>query len=92
MRWGLLLPNDIILARLVFRFPLRCAGGDTCGVERRRDPDDDICGEELRAVVCADGDLVFDFCFADFVDDGVDPEGEVDVFGCSVSNLVPGQL
>ena len=42
--------------------------------------------EELRAVVCAHGDLVLDARLADFVDDGVDAEGEVDVFCCAVAH------
>lgn len=83
-------PDNVVLAGLVLGLALAGARGDAGGVERRGDPDDDVGGEELAAVVGADGYLVFDFGFAEFVDDGVDPEGEVDVFGGAVSAVGGG--
>ena len=80
------LPDDVVLLGLVLRFSLGGALGDFGGVEGRGDADDDVGGEELGAVVGFDGDAVFDFGLAELGDDGVDFEGEVDVFGGSVAH------
>ena len=80
------LPDYIILFGLVFGFTLRGALVDLGRVERCWDADYDVCGEELAAIICANGDAVFDFCLADFIYNGMDFEGEIYVFGGTVTH------
>ena len=80
------LPHDAVVLRFVFGFALAGALGDLGGVERGGNADHDVGGEEFVAVVGLDGDAVFDFGGADFAYDGVDFEGEVDVFGGAVAH------
>lgn len=78
------LPDDVVLLGLVLGLALGRLLRDLGRVERGRDPDDDVGGEELAAVVGLDGDAVFDLGFPELVDDGVDFEREVDILGGAV--------
>ena len=80
------LPHDVVLLGLVFRFALGDALGDPGCVERRGDAHDDVRGEELAAVVGFDGDAVFDFRLAYFIDDSVHFEREVHVLRRAVAH------
>ena len=80
------LPDNVVLGRLVLGLSLGAPLRDPSSVERCRDADNDVCGEQLGAKVGAHGDAVLDLCLADLVDDGVDLEGEVDVLGGAVAH------
>lgn len=80
------LPDDIVMFGLVLGAALAGALGGGSRVERRGDAHDDVGREQLRAVVCLDGDAVFDLCRAEFAHNRVDFEGEVDVFRGAVAH------
>jgi len=82
------LPHNVVLRRLVLGFALGAALCDPGGVERCRDADNNVGGEELGTKVGADTDAILDLGLADLVDDRVYLEGQVDVLG----GAVPHQL
>lgn len=73
------LPDNVVVFGLVLGAALRRAFGGRGGVERRGDAHDNVGRKQLRAVVGLDGHAVFDLCGADFANDRVHLEWEVDV-------------
>lgn len=71
---------------LVFGFALGGPLRDLGRVERGRDADDDVGGEQLAPVVGLDGDSVLDLGFPELVDDGIHFEREVHVFRGSIAH------
>lgn len=73
------LPDDDILRRDVLGLADADLAVDLGRVERSGDLDDDVVGAELGREVGLDVHRVVDARFANLLDDGLDPEGEVDV-------------
>ena len=79
-----LLPDDAIVGGLEPCLPGENANLNARGVGRGGDVHLDIGGEQVRGKGGLDEDLVLHARLADFVDDGVDTEREVDVLGGAV--------
>lgn len=80
------LPNNMILTRLILRLPLTRPRRHTRGIKRRRNPHHYICCEQLRPVVCAYRDLELDLGLPDLVHDHMHLERQVHVLGAAVAH------
>lgn len=74
----------MILRGLIFGFSLRRPSLYAGGVQGGGHANNNVRSEQLWAIICAYGNLVLNLGLSNFVDDGVDAEGKVDVLGSTV--------